>query len=516
MSTPDPDYDWWIAHAHEDSAFLTLMQSRDYFLVLVKRRAEQVGRTDVQGVINQATYRACFEQDRFGSLASVLEGITPPLVVSAHDPDPELTTTDRPFRGPVRTDRKALRDDLGPRPMAGVTAFWAPWAFRASSDDLYGVRPDGEEGRDQIAALGEWARRGGFTYCRWLGASDWVGGTDPSSVANYYDTMSDLIEALAQAGLRSQITLFSRRKMIPDPVGAAREWAAVVNAHRDHVCLVECVNEWNHADNDWSDREVRQVGDSFRAHCEAPLAYSGAAGATWAEQERRLHDLYSLGRADVCTIHLPRRQDTSEGAWRWVRQAWHTRHISGAPAVRVDNEHQRWDRSRTGRQVSLAVASLVNAFVSGCAMSCHHDLYGVRPDRGHMQSMTSERGERLLKALRAILELLPPDLPNWQSVRVGPGGGPHPFPSLLSQHWTFDSDLQAGVSRAYASVRGHRLVMVLSGVRERVMVPEYTHAYRVQSCETGETVYAGAGPVTLSADDVPAEAEGAAFVVTCL
>ena len=72
-----PDYHWWVKHAHEDSSFLLLVRDYDTFVSLVTAKASQVGRIDVQELINHCTYRAIFEQDRFGSLSSILEDIKP-------------------------------------------------------------------------------------------------------------------------------------------------------------------------------------------------------------------------------------------------------------------------------------------------------------------------------------------------------------------------------------------------------------------------------------------------------
>ena len=490
-----PDYEWWIAHAHEDSAYLTLLKSHEYFVHLVTQRATTLQRPDVQGVVNQATYRALFEQHRFGSMAAILEGITP--VAPA---PPDTTTRHRPLRGRLRPDHKAIRDDTGPLPLVGVSAFWVPWAFRYD--------------RARLGDFLSWAQEAGFGYVRWFGAHDWAGGTTPSEVSNYYEVMAHCLEYLAQHGLRSEVTLFSRRAMIPDPVEAAREWGRVVEAHRAQVCLVEIANEWNHADNGWTTREVRDAGEAFRAISGAPLAYSAAAGATWHhDKEPATSDLYRNGLADACTVHLPRRQDTNERAWRWVRQAWHTRHIADAPTIRVDNEHQRWDKSTPvgTRQVAEAVASLLNALVSGCAMTCHHDSYGVHNNHGSYHGCGASA--ELQQTLRRIVPVLPGDLPNWQPTRVGVGGGPHPFPGLLDQHWTFAPGPQPGVSRAFAAVRDDRFVMVLSGVRGSVTVDQYAKPYVVQCCTTGEQVYAGHGPVTLHDGPVP---DTTAYVVTCL
>ena len=100
------------------------------------------------------------------------------------------------------------------------------------------------------------------------------------------------------------------------------------------------------------------------------------------------------------------------------------------------------------------------------------------------------------------------DLPNWQSTRVGEGGGPHPFPSLLNQHWSFEGGSSSGVSRAFAAVRGTDFAMVLSGVRDQVTLHEVQPTpYRVVSLHTGDTTFEGTGPVTLGANT------GQAFLV---
>ena len=91
-----PAYDWWIAHAHADSAFLLLTEYPDVFEQAVTSRLVQLGRPADQGVLNQAKWRAIWEQDRYGSLSSVLEAI-----------QPLPNTTYRPLTGPLRLDHRA-------------------------------------------------------------------------------------------------------------------------------------------------------------------------------------------------------------------------------------------------------------------------------------------------------------------------------------------------------------------------------------------------------------------------
>ena len=72
-----PDYDWWVQHAHSDSAFLLLTEYPDAFEQAIQARLTQVGRPLEQGLVNQAKWRAIWEQDRYGSMSSILASITP-------------------------------------------------------------------------------------------------------------------------------------------------------------------------------------------------------------------------------------------------------------------------------------------------------------------------------------------------------------------------------------------------------------------------------------------------------
>ena len=172
-----PDYEWWIQHSHTDSAFLLLSDSPELFEQAILSRLNQVKRNPDQGVINQATWRAIYEQDRFGSMSSILDAI---------QPEPEVVPS-RPFMGSLRTDRHALRDDQGSFPAVGVSAFWSPWAFKYNPD--------------QLERLAEWARGCGITYVRWFGAHDWPGGINPyrgnSFDPTYFTIIQKTIDSLA-------------------------------------------------------------------------------------------------------------------------------------------------------------------------------------------------------------------------------------------------------------------------------------------------------------------------------
>ena len=488
-----PDYHWWVKYAHEDSSFLLLVRDYDTFVSLVTAKASQVGRIDVQELINHCTYRAIFEQDRFGSLSSILEDIKP------INESPNINPLDgRSMHGPIRTDRKSLRDDKGTFPLLGVSAFWSPWAI--------------QNNLEQFDKMALWANECQMNYVRWFGAHDWAGGTDPRQQGDYFELMEQTIEQLAVYGLRSQITLFTRSYMIENKTDMVKQWASLVNKHREKVCLVELVNEWNHKDNDWSTCEVQELGKVFAKNSNVPLALSAPAASSWDEMEDLLGELYTSD-ASATTIHFPRYQQTHEKAWRWVRQPWHSRWISnlGCPELSIDNEHQRWDKSASVMEnqkvIELATAAPLVAFVSGCAMSAHHDVYGVHSNEG--EYINDEHADALRKVWSTVMPLLPRDICNMQSVRVGDGGGPHPFPRLVEQEWSHNSDLDYGVSRSFAAVMNDTFVMVLSGVKNKVNLYErQVDPFQVISLRDGALVYEGnGGNVELS------ERDGKAFLV---
>ena len=477
-----PEYGWWVKNAHTDSAYLLLVTDEHLFDQAIRSRCDAVGRTDVQGVINQAKWRAIWEQDRYGALSSIVEAIQPPITLGAT----------RPITGDIRIAGRAFRDDHGCWPVASISAFWAPWAL------------DHDPGR--LERMAEYAVGAGFTACRWFASHDWPGGLDPRHTPHYFEIMQRTVERLGELGLRSEVTLFTRRFLIDNLEEHAKQWGLIAQENRQYIGLLEIANEFNHSDNAVSPQDVRRAAEVIRAYCDTvPLALSAPAAESWEDMKAELGELYNGSVANCTTIHFPRKQNTEEGNWRWVRQPWHARHnITGCPSgPYVDNEHQRWDKAGGGRQdVAVPVAALVTAFVAGCGWSTHHDNAGVHPDEEYA---AVENAQAFQSTCRAVLPHVPGDLVNWQQTRVG-DGGPHPYPSLIDQHWSFEN-IDHGVSRAFAAVNGDRFVMSLTGVKKKVTLQEPHTSITVFSLRTGDTVYTGPGPVTLQ------EADGSAFLV---
>lgn len=464
-----PEYEWWVQHAHTDSAFLFLMEEPDLFAQQVLSRLDKVGRgseseQSKQEVVNQAMWRAIHEQDRFGAMTSILEDIQAP------------SRSMRPVvPGSLHLDRAGtLFDSSGMFLGLGVSAFWLPWAF--------------EHNRDQFTRFCEWAHTS-FTYVRWFGCHDWDGGTPapqryPGGYHAYFSLMEEVIKELARHNLRSFITLYTRRSMFErsdDAISASYQWGHLVNRHLDKVVGVEIVNESSHPDNGWNTGAVRQLSHTFMDVCPhvGISAVSAPVAQNWEETEYQLRDLYTGSKANAVTVHFSRKR-TSESPWRWVRQPWHLRSRfktddelgrGSNEFFTVDNEPQRWDKSVGGRDVSVALAAPLVSWLCGSTLTCHHDSYGVHADRGEY---CQDASSNLVKdALAELVPHIPPDLPSWTPTRVGLEGVWFPHPELLSQHWTFEDDQSNGVSRSYAAFKGNKWVMVLTGVRGHVQLKDH-------------------------------------------
>lgn len=477
-----PDYNWWIENAHTDSSLLLLMSDEFLFDQAIQHRCGLVGRTDVQGVINQAKYRAMFEQDRFGSMSSIVNAITAPVSLSSG----------RPINGEIRVDGRSFRDNVGHWPVASISAFWIPWALK---NDL-----------GRLERLAEYASSSGFSAVRWFSSHNWHGGLDPRSTPNYWDIIHRSVEKLAEFGLRSEITLFTRRFLIHDVKEHAKEIGLLAQSSRENIALIEIANEFNHSHNKVGKDDTRLAAESVREHCSGvPLALSAPASHSWEDMKSELSELYTGSAANCTTIHFPRKAPLGgEEDWRWVRQPWHSRFpIAGCPETMIDNEHQKWSKAIGGRcDVAVPVSAVLTAFVAGCGFSNHHDESGVFPVEEYHQV---ENAQLLQSTFSRVLKLLPGDIAKWTRTRVG-DGGPHPYPSLEAQHWTFN-DIDSGVSRAFAAVNGNQFVMTLTGVRNKVTLNEEHSEVTAVSLRTGETVHTGNGSVTLT------EGQGSAFLV---
>ena len=477
-----PDYEWYVQHSHKDDAWEFMVQDLHLFEEAIRTRCKEVQRTDIQGCINQAKWRVRFEPHRYAAMTSVLDGI---------QPLPTYQTSLRRINGSIRTQDKCFRDNGGAFSAWGVGAFWLPWSLKA-------------ENRPHFDRFIEWAHSANFDSVRFFGSHDWRGGCDPSE-PGYWDVMQRTLEALRHAGLRAEVTLASRKKLIANDVSYVTLWADLIKEYDDTVLMVELVNESQHTDNGpWDDQRLRSLAGVFReTNNGTPLALSSPCSTpSFSTMEPHLIDLYESCTANnVVTAHFPRADNETEGWGRWVRQPYHLHAgIAGNTArLMVSNEPQRWDRSHGGRIVESAMCNVLNGWVCGMGLVNHHDQQSVFPDHPFGDQ---ECDRQLATTCRLVLPEIPDDLANWKTVRTGRQD--HPFPDLVNHHYAFDGGGTHGTSRAYAAVAGDSFICVLTRVKDYVPLEERPQSFQVLSLKTGEEVYNGQGPVTLYEKDAQA------------
>jgi hypothetical protein len=487
----NPDYDWFVQNAHKDDAWEFMVQDLNLFEESIRGRCVSVHRTDVQGCINQAKWRVRFEPHHYAAMTSILAGIQP---LSTYE------TELRKIDGPIRTENRCFRDNGGSFSAWGVGAFWLPWSRKI-------------ENRNHFDRFIEWAHACHFNSVRFFGSHDWHGGCDPSE-PGYWDLMGRTLESLQDAGLRAEVTLASRRKLIKDDAAYVRAWAQLLQNYEDTVLMAEIANESQHPDNGpWKDQRIRELAYIFREVNEGtPLALSSPCSTlSFSKMEPKIVDLYrGCSANDVVTCHFPRADNETEGWGRWVRQPYHLHSgIAGTNArLMASNEPQRWDRSHGGRIVEAAMCNVLNGWVCGMGLVNHHDQQSVFPDHPFGDQ---ECDLQLATTCRRVLPEMPDDLANWKTVRTGRQD--HPFPELVNHHYAFDEGGTYGTSRAYAAVRRSippgppdvkEFVCVLTRVKDYVPLEERERAFRVLSLRTGEEVYAGQGPVLLHETDAQA------------
>ena len=463
-----PNYDWFI-HNWPDSAQVQLLDQDAVFQFRqkVQDAAQNAGRSDADTLFGQCLYRALYEQDRFAALTTILDDIKP-----------AQWKTDIVTRGRVTQHDRCVGDSRRPFAALGISGFWVAQAY--------------QHNRAVFDRFCDYALSMRCDYVRWFGAHDWPGGSSPTD-PNYWEWMHDTVSALWQRGLRSQITLATRRHMITDPNGFATQWGQLVESIPDGVICCEMANEWNHDHNGWDDHEVRAMGDAFAVETSVLSALSAPSGVSWHDDmEPRLLALNDRHAAPLRTVHYPRRDNTDEGPWRSVRQPWHTKHYEFV----ANNEPARWDKTH-GNSIEVAVATHLVAWVCGCAMSCHHDKSGVHLSPDVPQYPDRDHAGNLATVWSKIRNAVPADVANWTPTRVGGAwnGPDHPFPSLVTQQWTDDDNPDDhGVSRSFVAVRDDQFVMVLTGVRRDVTLDEWhPWKYQVYSLRNGERVYDGRG-----------------------
>lgn len=153
----------------------------------------------------------------------------------APDIDVALPPLVRARRGVVRLAGRSWEDADGSYYPLGTTLFWALGGW---------LRGDS----DRVKRHAEWIKAQGADYVRILGQVDWSGEQIDPHHPQYEHALAAVIDAMADAGLRTQITLIGGG--CEDPLGLAQKVLGVTRDRRDKIQMLEAVNEGNASEDE--------------------------------------------------------------------------------------------------------------------------------------------------------------------------------------------------------------------------------------------------------------------------
>jgi len=396
--------------------------------------------------------------------------------------------------GRVRVLDHALADAGGPFLGLGVSYFTA---LRRCKYD----RPRLESDLAFLSAQG-------FNYYRMLSMVGWYGAWEGREIApvgyvsregkrveawpDYWAQLRDLIDvAYDRYGLRTQVTVFADAQLMPG-VAARREHLRrivedVLPRREQKIILIEVANEaWqNGFPGEAGVAELREHTQYLAARTRIPIAITS-------NHEDSFEDVYAGSAADIATWHFSRDRRTDEG-WHPVYDSWRLGELPGFPPVSSNEPIGPGASVNTESDPLRLVTAAAFAYAAKLPMYVFHSEAGVF-GRSRFEDTPAVGG------YRALLRLLPPDLPNWQRndgkeprapFTVFAGGEPNRYRT--------EGRMPApdGCIRNIGGRKGNRFVCVPIGIRGGLTL-QAREAVRFQAHHplTGEvlrTVALGAG-----------------------
>ncbi len=265
--------------------------------------------------------------------------------------------------------------------------------------------------------------RCGFNYVRVLSMVGWNPYWEGSEIApvafanregravaawpDYRRQVSDLIDIVADRGMRTQITIFADAQLMPRKAARIEHMAALLEllaGREGKIMLLEVANEaWQ---NGFPDSEgiadLREFGKYLADRTSIPVALSAPPGGTNAV----LEELYCGSAADIATEHFSRDIGTIEGGWLPVRDCWRVADIAGLPPASSNEPIGPGSSVNAENDPIKLVSAAVFAYIAGLPFYVFHSSAGVKG----LEPFESMAGAGDYAHLRAIL---PPDLPSW-------------------------------------------------------------------------------------------------------
>ena len=335
-------------------------------------------------------------------------------------------------------------------------------------------------------------------------------GTDPNTWIlpawpDYWQQFRDMIDiAYDEYGLRSEVTIFADSDMLPDKPGRIKHIQAVLDnlVGREHKIMhLEVANEaWQ---NGFSGSEgiadLREFGKYLTDRTSIPVALSAPYDSGSASV---IQELYQGSTADITTVHLSRDMGSSEGGWLPVRDAWRIGSMYPSIPPASSNEPLGPGSSVNTENDPIKIVSAASfAWISNMPMYVFHSRSGTSSIDSsgkyvHFEDMPG------LASYPYLLQVLPPDLPNW--TRNDGIEESSPFTVYCNgqpnKYWTEVNGASSGCHRNIGAKKGSEFVCQPQGILAGgvTLKAKQTMSFTVYNPLTGAVVM---GPVTKNPGD---------------
>lgn len=311
--------------------------------------------------------------------------------------------------GIVRVEGYTLQDDKGPFLGLGATYMQA----------LRHCKFDRERLNGELAFLAGC----GFNYVRVLSMVDWPDqeiapidhrnkeGRLIKAWPDYDRQLEDLVDIVNSHGLRTQLTIFADAQVImPDAEVRRRHLQRIMNLLRgrtDKVILYEVANEgWqNGFPGEEGIKEVRELGREASESSSVLVALTSPPDM--GDRSEALMHLYGGSSATIATVHFSRDLRTDAGGWLPVIDCWKAGQCKGIPPISSNEPIGPGASVASEDDPDMILAAAAFCYLAGLPMYVFHSGAGVKAKQP-FESLT------WLPQFKALLGLLPDDLPNWK------------------------------------------------------------------------------------------------------
>ena len=331
---------------------------------------------------------------------------------------PAAPTATQPANGTnlVRIVGKSLYDNNGPFLGLGVSYFQA----------LRRVKYDRARLSSDLALLAA----NGFNYVRILSMVNWDGlEIAPVSFTNnaghpvqgwpdYWRQFRDLLDLVAQNGLRAEVTIFADAQYVmPGKADRKAHLDGILAniAGREHKILhLEVANEaWqNGFPGAQGAADLREFTQYLADRTSVPVAITSNDDTS----DAGIVALYAGSAADLATVHFSRDTRTIEGGWLPVRDCYRAGYLPGVPPV-SSNEPIGPGSSVSSESDPIKLCSAaVFAYLANLPAYVYHSRAGVSgcakccPPSGGEVRFDDTPG---INAYQHLRRLLPGDLAGW-------------------------------------------------------------------------------------------------------